>query len=104
MDDFEAAFQHVVELARAVAPGATVGVSYGAPSLIVDGKALIGVSQGAEHLSLIPFSPLTIDAVRADLAGFVASKGVIRFTPDHPLPDALILRLVHLRLAEIRPT
>ena len=104
MDDFETAFEHVAELARSVAPEAIRGLSYGAPALLVDGKALIGVSRGAKHLSLVPFSPPAIDAVRADLAGFVASKGVIRFTPDHPVPDAVILRLVRLRLAEIRPS
>jgi uncharacterized protein YdhG (YjbR/CyaY superfamily) len=97
-----AALEHVAALARTVVPDAATGVSYGAPSLLVDGKALIGVSRGARHLSLVPFSPPAIDAVRDELDGFAASKGVIRFTPEHPVPDDVVLRLVHLRLAEIR--
>lgn len=95
--------EHVAALARMLAPDAVEGRSYGLPSLLVDGKALIGVSPAAKHLSLVPFSPPAIDAVRADLDGFTASKGVIRFTPDTPLPDEIVLRLIRIRLAEIRP-
>lgn len=101
--DAAAALAHVAALARTVTPDAVAGVSYGAPALIVDGKALIGVSRAAKHLALVPFSPPAIDRVRADLDGFVASKGVIRFTPDQPVPDGIVLRLVRARLAEIRP-
>jgi uncharacterized protein YdhG (YjbR/CyaY superfamily) len=101
-DDARAALTRVAALARSVAPEAVEGVSYGAPVLLVDGKALIGVSVGAKHLSLVPFSPPAIDAVRPELHGWPASKGVIRFTADHPVPDGIVLRLVALRLAEIR--
>jgi uncharacterized protein YdhG (YjbR/CyaY superfamily) len=95
------ALQHVVDVARAVAPDAVDGVSYGMPALKVSGKALIGVVAAAKHLSVFPFSPSAIDAVREDLAGWSLSKGTIRFTPDHPLPDDVVERLVRARLAEI---
>lgn len=101
-DDARAALQRVAALARSLAPEAVEGVSYGLPALLVDGKALIGVSSGGKHLSLVPFSPSAIDAVRPDLDGFTASKGVLRFPPDRPVPDEVVLRLVRLRLAEIR--
>ena len=98
-----AALEHVAALARTIAPDAEEGVSYGLPALLVGGKALIGVSPGAKHLSLVPFSPPAISEVRPALDGFAASKGVIRFTPEHPVPDEVVLRLVRLRLAELRP-
>jgi uncharacterized protein YdhG (YjbR/CyaY superfamily) len=103
MDGSEAALQHIATLARSVVPEAQDGVSYGLPALLVDGKALIGVSRGGKHLSLVPFSPAAIDAVRPDLADFVASKGLLRFTPAHLVPDDVVLCLIRLRLAEIRP-
>lgn len=96
------ALRHVVEVARRVVPDATDGESYGIPALIVDGKALVGVSVSARHLSVVPFSPTALDAVRADLAGWGVSKGLVRFAPDHPLPDDVLERLVAARLAEIR--
>ncbi|WP_375387666.1 iron chaperone [uncultured Amnibacterium sp.] len=102
-EEARAALDRVAAIARAEVPDASEGVSYGLPALLVDGKALIGVSRQAKHLSLVPFSPPAIEAVRGDLDGFAASKGVIRFLPDRPVPDEVVRRLVRLRIAEIRP-
>lgn len=52
-------------------------------------------------MSLHPFSPAVVAAVADDLAGFSLSKGTIRFTPDTPVPEAVIDRMVRLRLTEI---
>lgn len=93
--------QHVIDVARAVAPTAIDGVSYGVPALKVAGRPLIGVSASAQHLSVFPFSPEALEAVRPDLDGYSTSKGTLRFTPDRPVPDDVIERLVRARLAEI---
>ena len=37
-------------------------------------------------------------------AGYATSKGGILFTRDHPLPEALVPKLVEARLAEIAAT
>lgn len=96
-----AALLRVIEVARRAVPRAVDGVSYAVPALKVDGKPLIGVSAAARHLSIFPFSPAAIDAVRADLDGFALSKGTIRFTAEHEVPENVIERLVAVRLAEI---
>lgn len=70
-------------------------------ALKLDGKPLIGVVAAARHLSVFPFSPAVIDAVAGRLEGFSLSKGTIRFTPDHPLPDEIVEEIVRLRRAEI---
>lgn len=95
------ALQHVIDVARRLAPDAVDGVSYGLPTLKVNGSPLIAVAASAQHLSVFPFSPAAIDEVRAHLEGFSLSKGTIRFTPDHPVPDAVLERIVAARLAEI---
>lgn len=95
------ALERVRELVLAQAPDAAEGLSYGASSFLHQGKALIGVSVSAKHLSLIPFSPPAIEAVADQLGGFTFSKGVIRFTGEQPVPDAVITRLITLRKAEI---
>lgn len=95
------ALQRVIDIARRAAPGAVDGVSYGMPALKVSGKPLIGVTAKTQHLSLFPFSPAAIDAVRAELDGFHLSKGTIRFTAEHPVPEAVIASLVQARLTEI---
>ena len=94
--------ERIVAVAREAAPDATAGVSYGMPALKVDDKPLIGVTASARHLSVHPFSPAVIDRLRGGLDGFSLSKGTVRFTADHPLPDHLVRELVWARLAEIQ--
>ncbi len=77
------------------------GMSYGMPALRVAGRPFVAVIAAAKHLSLFPFSPAAIDLVRGELDGFSLSKGTIRFTVDHPIPDAVLDRLLRARLAEI---
>jgi uncharacterized protein YdhG (YjbR/CyaY superfamily) len=97
-----ACLQRVVELARGLAPDAVEGMSYGMPALKLDGKPLIGVVAAAKHLSIFPFSPAVVDAVAPSLEGYSLSKGTVRFTPDHPVPDDVVAEMVRLRMAEIR--
>lgn len=99
--DDRAALQRVVDLARRIAPEATDGVSYGMPALRVAGRPYVAVQHAAKHLSLYPFSPAAIDAVRTELGGFDVSKGTVRFTRDHQVPDEVLERLLRARLAEI---
>jgi uncharacterized protein YdhG (YjbR/CyaY superfamily) len=95
------ALQRIIDIARRLAPEAEDGISYGMPALRVAGKPFVGVVAAAKHLSLFPFSPAAIETVQADLAGYSLSKGTVRFTADHPLPDVVVERLLRARLAEI---
>jgi uncharacterized protein YdhG (YjbR/CyaY superfamily) len=98
------AFDHILRLALSVAPDAEQGTSYGMAALRCDGKPLIGFRAASGHLSIFPFSPAVVDAVRDRLEGLELSKGTIRFTLDKPLPDDVVLDVVRLRRAEIRPS
>lgn len=95
------ALERVRDIALRVSPDATQGTSYGMAALRVRGRPLLGLTASKEHLSLHPFSPAVVTAVAPDLAGFSLSKGTIRFTPAHPVPDSVVERIVGLRLAEI---
>lgn len=96
-----AALQRVVEVAVRAAPDAVEGTSYGMPALRLGGRPLFGVRASGRHLSVFPFSPAVVEAVAGDLPGFSLSKGTIRFEPGHPLPDAVVERVVRLRRAEL---
>ncbi|TLM80733.1 DUF1801 domain-containing protein [Pseudarthrobacter sp. NamE2] len=80
----------------------TEGMSYGMPALKLDDKPLVGVVAATKHLSLFPFSPAVVQAVAGRLNGFSLSKGTIRFTAEHPLPDDVVEDIVRLRQTEIR--
>jgi uncharacterized protein YdhG (YjbR/CyaY superfamily) len=96
-----AALHRIRELVLAAAPDAEEGRSYGMPAFKVRGKPVLGFQAAKEHLSVYPFSPATIEAVRERLEGFDAAKGTIRFTAERPLTDDIVTALVQARLTEI---
>lgn len=96
-----AAFRHVRALALDVVPDAEPGTSYGMAALIHRGKPLLGFRAAKGHLSVFPFSPQAVDAVRDRLAGYQVSKGTVRFTAGNPLPDDAVREIVRARAAEI---
>jgi len=98
-----AAFDRIRVLALQLAPDAEEGVSYGMAALKLRQKPLLGFRAAKQHLSIFPFSPAAIDAVREQLAGFELAKGTVRFTVDQPLPDDAVRDLIRHRIAEIGP-
>ena len=96
-----AALEHVREVVVRAAPEAEEGASYGMPALLLAGRPLLGFRAAKQHLSVFPFSPAAIDAVRDRLEGFDLAKGTIRFTPERPVPDDVLADLVRLRREEI---
>lgn len=103
-DDRRAALEHVIALARALVPEAQEGTSYGMPALRHRGKPLVAVVAARQHLSVFPFSGAIVEAVAPDLDGFSLSKGTIRFDADRPVPDAILRRIIELRIAQIEGT
>jgi uncharacterized protein YdhG (YjbR/CyaY superfamily) len=100
-EDQRAALERVRAIVAHAAPDAEEGKSYGMPAFRHGGRPLLGFQAAKHHLSVHPFSPEVIDQVRDRLEGFDVSKGTIRFTPEHPLPEDVIHELVALRLAGI---
>ncbi|WP_029135832.1 iron chaperone [Nakamurella lactea] len=91
----------VRDLALEVCPEAEEGRSYGMAALRLNDRPLIGVASTKSHLSLFPFSPEVVTEVADRLAGYQLSKGTIRFTAEHPLPDDVVQAVVRLRAEQI---
>jgi uncharacterized protein YdhG (YjbR/CyaY superfamily) len=91
----------VYRVARDTVPDAVEGVGYGMPALRYRDKPLLSVMEAKAHIGLYPFSPAVIESVADELEGFDRAKGTIRFTPGHPLPDAVVARIVARRRDEI---
>ena len=99
--DQGAALQHLRATIRAAATGAEEGISYGAPAFRYKGRPLVSYGAAKTHCAFYCMSPAVMVEREAQLAGFDTSKGTIRFTPDRPIPDALVADIVRARLAEI---
>ena len=93
------ALEHLREVIIAAAPGAEEYVGYGIPAFRQDG-ALVSFGAARSHCAFYVQSPAVMEVHAAELIGLDTSKGTVRFTPDKPLPDALVTRLVRARLAE----
>jgi len=84
----------------AAAPEAEEGLSYGVPAFKLAGRPLVSFGAARKHCAFYVQSPAVSAAFAAELAGLDTSPGTVRFTPEHPLPRALVTRLVQARIAE----
>jgi uncharacterized protein YdhG (YjbR/CyaY superfamily) len=94
------ALEKVRQSIRAVAPEAEECISYGIPAFRLNGRSLVFFGAWADHCSFYPGSSATLKKFRNDLKDFERSKGTIRFSPDKPLPSALVKKLLKARMAE----
>ncbi len=99
--DQRAVLQAMRETISAAVPEALEKVAYDMPSFYYRGKFLVSYAGWKKHCAFYP--GISESAVLKDdeLAGYEVEKGTIRFTPDHPLPAALVTRLVQARAAQI---
>jgi uncharacterized protein YdhG (YjbR/CyaY superfamily) len=98
--DKHAALQKLRKTIRSVVPRAEECISYSLPAFRLDGKLLVGFGASSAHCSFYPMSGTTVKTLARDLEGYETSKGTIRFSPDHPLPAALVRKVVTTRIAE----
>ena len=98
-EDQRAALQHLRETIAAAAPEAEETISYAMPALRYRGRPVVSYLAAKKHLSLFPMGYHT--ELAEELEPFKALKGTLHFTPERPIPDDVITRLVKGRIAEL---
>lgn len=98
-DDAAAALNALRRTIAATAPSAVEAISYGAPAFRYRGRPLVSYAAYTDHCSLFPMGPEAIDALGDAVAAYRTAKGTLQFTPEHPLPDELVIRIVQTRMA-----
>ncbi len=96
--DQRVALQSMRQTIRAAAPDAEECISYGMPAFRQNGM-LVGFAAAARHCALYAWNGSTVEAFADQLKDYDLSKGTIRFTPDKPLPEALVRHLVKEKIA-----
>ena len=96
-----AALERVIAVAHAVVPEADEGTSHAMPALLYRDKGLLATVRTKKFLSLYPYSGAVIASVLDALTDFETTSGSIHYSAGHPLPDALVRRIVTARRAEI---
>jgi uncharacterized protein YdhG (YjbR/CyaY superfamily) len=95
--DKRAALQRLRKTIHAAYPKAEETISYGIPAFRLDGKVIAWFGAAAKHVSFYPGT--SWKGFEEELKAYETSKGTIRFQPDHPLPAALVRKLVKSRIA-----
>ena len=98
--DHREALQKIRETVHAVAPNAEECISYGIPAFRLSGRSLVFFGAWAHHCAFYPGSSATLKKFRNELKDFQTSKGTLRFSPDKPVPVALVKKLLKARIAE----
>lgn len=95
-DDKRAALERLRKIIRAAAPGAEERISYQIPAFRLDGQWLVWFGAAANHCAIYGVVGASKDELKEyDTSG----KGTIRFQAEHPLPAALVRKLVKARVA-----
>jgi uncharacterized protein YdhG (YjbR/CyaY superfamily) len=98
-DDKRAALQKLRAQIRAAAPRAEECINYGVPTFKLDGRNLLHFGAGKHHCAFYT-GKAPIVTFANELAAFETSAGTIRFTPQKPIPAALVKRIVKARIEE----
>jgi uncharacterized protein YdhG (YjbR/CyaY superfamily) len=83
-----------------VAPDVEECISYGLAGFKLHGRPLVYFGAWANHCAFYPGNATLAKSFQRELKHFETSKGTIRFTPDKPLPSALVKKIVEARVAE----
>ena len=97
-----AALARVREIVAGVVPDAEEGKSYGMPAFIYAGRPLLGFRAAPEApAASFRSAPRRSRPWLDRLDGFDLAKGTIRFTPEHPVPETVLVDMIRHREREI---
>jgi len=83
-----------------VVPDAEEGISYQLPAFRLEGIVVAGFGSFKNHLSYFPHSGSVLPVLRDEVAAYRTSRGALQFPIDHPLPKALVKKLIDVRIAQ----
>ena len=98
--DQQTALERLRKAIRAAAPKAEECIAYRLPAFRLNGKLLVAFGAAKNHCAFYPMSASTVEVHQKELKDYDTSKGTIRFPASHPLPAALVRKLVKARIAE----
>ena len=82
-----------------ILPEGEEGISYGVPAVRLGGTPVAGYAHAKKHCSYFPHSGDVLERVEPELLdGYDWAKGTLRFPVDQLPDEALIRRLVEIRV------
>ena len=85
-----------------VIPEAQECISYRMPAFRVNGVVVAGFAATRKGCSYFPFSGSTLRTLGPLVSRYEQTKSSLHFSPDDPLPLALVRKLIKTRIAETK--
>ena len=99
-EDRRRALQDLRARIRFIIPDAQECISYRIPAFRLNGVVVAGFCATTKGCSYFPFSGSTLKSLARDLCRYDQTKSSLHFSPDEPLPSALLRKLIRVRIAE----
>lgn len=98
-DDVRATLESLRRTIREAAPEANEALVYQLPAFKYHGH-LVGFAAQAKHCSFYIMSPSLAKSLKDSIKPFKLSGATIHFSPENPLPEALVKKIVKARMKE----
>jgi uncharacterized protein YdhG (YjbR/CyaY superfamily) len=82
-------------------PGGQEGISYGMPVVTLSGKAIAGYAIAKNHVGYYPHSSLVLEQIPELAETFKMTKGALHIPHGTWLDQALVAKLVKVRLEQL---
>ena len=99
-DDVRVTLEKVRATVTSAVPKGTEAISYGIPTLKLDGRAVVWYAGFKNHCSLFPVTNAVRKELADELGRYETSKGTLRFPIGKPPSARFIRKLVRTRIAE----
>ena len=96
-------YERIRKIVHKLVPDTTETMAYGVPTFTYKGKNLLHFGAFKNHMSIFPGSH-AIEELQEELRDYKTSRGTIQFTDDKLIPEALIVKLLTVGLADIDAT
>ncbi|MDI6032906.1 DUF1801 domain-containing protein [Flavobacterium sp. LB2P84] len=91
--------ENLRKIIKTTAPEAEEFISYKMPAYKFHGM-LCSFAAFKNHCSFYPWNATTVEQFKDELKEFSLASGTIRFTPEKPIPEALLKKIIQARMNE----
>lgn len=98
-EDKQPVLEHIRQIIHRIVPQAEETISYQIPMYKYHGM-LVGFAAHTNHCSFTTANATTLEMFREALKGYKFSPSTVQFSPENPLPDELLERIIRQRVAE----
>jgi len=99
-EDAQDALKNLRRIIKKVVPEAVEIISYQIPTFKHNGRMLVAYSAHKNHCSLHLMSKSLMSVYKEELKSYDTTKASIHFTLEHPIPTALVNKLIKARINE----